>query len=122
MKFKKWLASTLATVFVFTLIGTGSAFAWYEATIHIPKRVSWFTITRPATGSTQSTKVTYVGGNKCVMQRIVNQSHQYLSDEKGCTIGVAYSHKTNVNKGKPIAAQFGNTAYVNVQATAAWKP
>ena len=39
MKFKKWLASTLAAVFVFTLIGTGSAFAWYEATIHIPKRV-----------------------------------------------------------------------------------
>lgn len=122
MRLKKWLASTLSAVFVFTVVGTGSAFAWHSATIHIPKRSSWYTVTRPATGSTQYTKVTYVGGNKCIYQRIVNQSHKNMSPEKGCTVGVSYSHKTNAKKGTPIAAKFRNTAYVNVQATAAWKP
>lgn len=116
------MTGTLAAVAAIFIMGAGSAFAWYEATIHIPKKSNWYTKQRDATGSTQKTKVKYVGANKCVQQAIVDQNRRRLAPIQGCTIGKEYSHKTGSKKGRTISARFTNTEWVNVQATVAWEP
>ncbi len=122
MKIKKWMTVTLASVTAFFIMGVGSVYAWYEATIHIPRKSNWYTVQRDATGATQKTKVKYVGGNNCVMQAIVDHARKRLAPEQGCTIGKEYSHKTDSKKGRKISARFRNTTYVNVQTTVAWEP